>query len=75
MGPCQRSEVKQLVMGVSPRRTWLDPRSVHVGFVVDKVALAQVYLRLLRLHTLRVIPAALHIHLHHDSALRGGTKQ
>jgi hypothetical protein len=75
MGPCQRSEVKQFVMGLSPRRTWLDPRSVHVRFVVDKVALAQVYLRLLRLHTLRTIPAVLHTHLHHDNGLTGRTKQ
>ena len=60
MGPCQRSEVKRLVMSLLPRRTWFDPRSVLVGFVVDKVVLAHVYLRLLRLHTPRIIPSALH---------------
>jgi hypothetical protein len=32
-----------LVAGLSPRRTGFDPRSVHVGFVVDKVALGQVF--------------------------------
>jgi hypothetical protein len=33
----------QLVTGLSPRRPGFDPRSVHVGFVVDKVALGQVF--------------------------------
>jgi len=69
------SEVKWLVMGLSPRKTCFDPRSVHTGFVADKVALAQVYLRLLRLHTLRIIPSVLHTHLHHDNDLTGRTKQ
>ena len=75
LGQCQRSEVNRLVMGLSPRRTCFDPRSVHVGFVVDKVALAHVYLRLLRLQTLHIIPAALHTQLHHNNDLRGRTKQ
>lgn len=69
------SEVKRLVMGLSPRRPWFDPRSVHVGFVVDKVALAQVYLRSLRLHTLRIIPSVLHTHLLHVNDVAGTTKQ
>jgi hypothetical protein len=33
------SWLKQLVAGLSPWRLWFAPRSVHVGFVVDKVAL------------------------------------
>ena len=72
MRPSHRSEIKGLVVDLSPRRTWFDPCSVHVGFVVDKVALAQVYLRLLRLHTLRIIPSVLHTHLHHDMTLQKG---
>jgi hypothetical protein len=36
----------QLISGLSVWRTWFHPRSVHVGFVVDKVELAQVSLRL-----------------------------
>jgi hypothetical protein len=32
-----------LVAGLSPRRSRFDPGSVHVGFVVDKVALGQVF--------------------------------
>jgi hypothetical protein len=37
--------LRRLVAGLSPRRPGLDPRSVHVRFVVDKVALGQVFLR------------------------------
>jgi branched-subunit amino acid transport protein len=37
-----------LVAGLSPRRPGFAARSVHVGFVVDKVALGQVFLRVLR---------------------------
>jgi hypothetical protein len=35
--------VRRLVAGLSPRRPGLDPGSVHVGFVVDKVTLGQVF--------------------------------
>ena len=34
-----------LVDGLSPWRPRFDPRPVHVGFVVDKVTLGQVFLR------------------------------
>jgi hypothetical protein len=37
--------LRWLVAGLSTRRPGFDPRSVHVGFVVDKVALGQVFLR------------------------------
>jgi hypothetical protein len=33
--------LRQLVTGLSPRRPGFNPGSVHVGFVVDKVALGQ----------------------------------
>jgi hypothetical protein len=33
----------QLVAGFPPRRPGFDPGSGHVGFVVDKVALGQVF--------------------------------
>jgi hypothetical protein len=42
--PCLRS----LDSDLSPRRPGFAPGSVHVGFVVDKVALGQVFLRVLR---------------------------
>jgi hypothetical protein len=34
--------LRRLVAGLSPRRLGFDSGSVHVGFVVDKVALGQV---------------------------------
>ena len=36
------SWLRRLDAGLSPRRGGFDPRSVHVGFVVDKLALVQV---------------------------------
>jgi hypothetical protein len=37
-----------------------DPGSVHVGFVVDKVALGQVFPRVLRFFPVNFIPPVLH---------------
>jgi hypothetical protein len=39
------------------------PGSIHVGFVVDKVALGQVFLRVLRFSPANIIPPLLHIRL------------
>jgi hypothetical protein len=36
-------QLKRLVAGFPPRRPWFDPGSGKVGFVVDKVALGQVF--------------------------------
>jgi hypothetical protein len=59
------------------RRPGFDPGSVHVGFVVDKVALVQVFRRVLRFSPVNFIPPVLHyfeklkktdhlsLHLHH----------
>jgi hypothetical protein len=38
----------------------VDPGSVHVGFVVDKVALGQVYPGVLRFSPVNFIPPVLH---------------
>jgi hypothetical protein len=35
--------LRPLVAGLPQRRTGFDPGSVHVGFVVDKVAMGQVF--------------------------------
>jgi hypothetical protein len=35
--------LRSLVAGLSPRRPGFAPGSIHVGFVVDKVALGQVF--------------------------------
>jgi hypothetical protein len=40
--------LRRLVAGLSPWRPEFTPRSIHVGFVVDKVALGQVFLRVLQ---------------------------
>jgi hypothetical protein len=52
---------------VPPWRPGFAPRSVRVGFVVDKVALGQVFLRVLRSYPVSIIPPLLHIHSHRPS--------
>jgi hypothetical protein len=51
---------RRLVAGLSPRRPGFDPSSVHVGFVVGKVALEQVFPRVLRCSLVSFIPPVLH---------------
>jgi hypothetical protein len=46
--------------GLSPQRPGFNPGSVHVGFVVDKVALEQVFSRVLRFSTVNFFPPVLH---------------
>ena len=48
-------------------RSEIDPRSIHVGFVVDKLAMTQVFLRVLRVLTISIIPltAQAHSFIHH----------
>jgi hypothetical protein len=53
--PCLR----RLVAGLSPRKPGLDPGLVHVRFVVDKVTLGHVFLRLLRFSPVSIIPPLL----------------
>ena len=50
----------RLVADLSSRRPGFDPDSVHVGFVVNKVALGQVFPRVLRFSAVNVIPPVLH---------------
>jgi hypothetical protein len=52
--------LRRLVAGLSPRKPGFDPGSVHVGFVVDKVALGQVFPRVLRSSPVNFIPPVLH---------------
>jgi hypothetical protein len=49
-----------IVSGLSPRRLGFDPGSVHMGFVLDKVALKQVFTRVLRFSPVNFIPPVLH---------------
>jgi hypothetical protein len=55
--------LRSLVAGLSLWRPSFDPGSIHVGFVVDIVALGQVFLRVLRFSPTNIIPPLLHIHL------------
>jgi hypothetical protein len=43
-----------------PQRPGFDPGSVHVGFMVDKVALGQVFPRVLWFSPVNFIPPVLH---------------
>jgi len=43
-------------------RSEIDPRSIHVGFVVDKLAMTQVYLRELRGLAIGIIPPKAQAH-------------
>jgi hypothetical protein len=52
--------LRRLVAGLPPRRPGFDAGSVHVGFVVDKVALGQLFLPVLRFSTASFIPPVLH---------------
>jgi hypothetical protein len=52
--------LRRFVAGFSPRRAGFDPGSVHVGFVVDKVTLGQVFPRVLPFSPVNFIPPVLH---------------
>jgi hypothetical protein len=52
--------LRRLIAGLPTRKPGFDPGSVHVGFVVDKVALGQVFPRILRVSPVSFIPPVLH---------------
>jgi hypothetical protein len=52
--------LRRSVVGLSPQRPGFDSGSVHVEFVMDKVALGQVFLRVLRFSPANFIPPVLH---------------
>ena len=52
--------LSRLVAGLSSRRPGFDPKPVHVGFLVDKVAFGQVFPRVLRFSHVNFIPPVLH---------------
>jgi len=54
-----------LVAGLSSRRLGIDPRSVHVRFVVDGVTLGQVLSHYFRFLLLRSSRPTLHIAIYH----------
>jgi hypothetical protein len=57
--------LRQLVAGLLPLRPGFALASVHVGFVVDKVALGQVFLRVLRFPPVSIILPELSILIYH----------
>jgi hypothetical protein len=52
--------LRRFVAGLSSRRQGFDPGSVHMGFVVDKVVLQQVFPPVLRFSPVNFIPPVLH---------------
>jgi hypothetical protein len=50
----------RVIAGLSMRKPGFDPGSVHVGFVVDKVALGLVFPRVLWFSLVNFIPPVLH---------------
>jgi hypothetical protein len=54
--------LRRSVTGLSPRRPGFSPGSVCVGFVVDRVAVRQVFLRVLRVSFVSIVPPRLHTH-------------
>jgi hypothetical protein len=59
------SWLRLLVARLSPQRAGFAHGTVHVGFVVDKVALVQGFLRVLRSFLVDNIPPWLSILTHH----------
>jgi hypothetical protein len=57
--------LKRLVASLSRPRSGFVPGPVHVGFVLEKVALGQVYLRVLRFPPGNIIPPWPSILIHH----------
>jgi hypothetical protein len=57
--------LRQLVAGLSPRSPGFVTGSIHVGFVVEKVALGQVSLRVLRFSPVNIIPPSFYILIHY----------
>lgn len=47
-----------VVAGLSPRRSG----SIHVGFVLGKAAVGQVFLKVLQFFRVNIVPPMIHIH-------------
>jgi hypothetical protein len=60
--------LKRLVAGLSPQRPRFAPGLIRVGCVVDKMALGQVFLRVLRFSPANIISPLLRIHEVCDSS-------
>jgi len=63
--------LRQLVAGLWLWRPRFVPRSVHAGLVMDKVALHQVFLLVLRFSPVSIIPPGLHTHISPEERTTG----
>ena len=63
----------QLIGVLSPWRPGLDPRSMHVRFVVDGVALGRIFLPVFRVSLVSLIPSVLYALFHLHVALTSRT--
>jgi hypothetical protein len=70
-----RSWLRWLALGLSSRGPGFDPRSVHVRFEVNHIALGQVSLRVRQRSPTNIIPPMLHIHLQLHVALTRRTNR
>jgi hypothetical protein len=61
--------LRRSVAGLSPRRPGFDTRPVYVRTVVDKGALGQIFLPVLRFYPVTTIPLVLHTDIHLQTAL------
>jgi hypothetical protein len=59
MSTIEKGRVMAQVVSLSPRRAGFAPGSIHVGFMVDKVALGQDFLLVLRVSPVNIIPPSL----------------
>jgi hypothetical protein len=56
---------RRLAAGLSQRSPAFGPRSIHVGFVVDKMALGLAFLRVLQFSPVNIIPPSFSIIVYH----------
>jgi hypothetical protein len=61
--------VRHLDTNLSTLRHGCDPRTVHVRFMINKVALDNIFLRVLRFSQVIIIPPMFHTHHHHHHLL------
>ena len=61
--------LRWLVAGLPLLRCWFYPRPVHMRFVVDNMALGQLFLWVIKFSSVNIILPAFHTHLHLQVAL------
>jgi len=59
----QSCALGQTFAGLKLQRPGFIPTSVHVGFVMDTLALGHAFFQMLQFSPITIIPSVLHIHL------------